>query len=234
MLKPLCVFLFFSAGLVQFVGIATAQTPPPNAQLTTTAPGTPTTTSTPLAQPQPPSPPLAATRPGVADIPERTLSTDASVAATTVEDVDGDGALSSDDKVVSTLVELITNASLVNDEPMLETGKSRVISLFEDTQGTFRFSDIPPGNYVLQVWGFGFVGIPTATSNPGLFQTNVVVARDGKVVGRVPVQFLVKKKPEGVLGYPVRTGESDGSPILEGSANVGLLLGAPAPAVLPP
>ena len=190
-------------------------------------------TITPTAS-QPPSPPLAAPTSNAPQLPERTISVDSSVSATTIEDADEDGASSAADRPVSTLVELQSDASIVNGELVADTKTSRLISLFSAASGSFRFTAVPQGNYLLWVWAYGFVGVNTAPTNSGLFLANISVAADGKVTGRVPTQFLLKKKPEGVVGYPVRTGDAEGGPPAVGSVDVGRLLRRSALAALPP
>lgn len=193
---------------------------------------TPAGTATPASD-QSATPVAAASEPTVSPaVAERTISRDGSVRGTTLEDDDSDGVASGVDKPRSTLVELQSHASIVDGKLVADTKTSQVISLLADATGEFRFTDAPLGNYVLWVWGYGFIGVNTAPTNPGLFQTSIVVAGDGTVTGALPASLLLKKAPEGVLGYPVRTGDADG-PVPVGSVNVRQRLSGAIPAGLP-
>jgi hypothetical protein len=111
-----------------------------------------------------------------------------------MEDKDGDGRLSQDDLGAQTLVEL-------------ESPNRPLVSMFNAVSGSFSFTNIPAGEYVLVVWWSpGFIGGTTAPTNDGRLEIKFSVADDGSVTGAIPGVILARQSPEGLVPYPVRSG----------------------------
>jgi len=232
-MKRLLAGLLVALLAVAPVARGTAQEPAASATstVTSTAPATPRAEITATATPSPSAMPTPSPE---ATLPVRTISQDFSMSATLREDSDADARTSPGDLPASNaLAELQANVRWDGARHVKLSGDSPVVGLFTNADGSFSFVDVPPGEYLLWIWAYGFIEAPTAPTNPGLFLANVVVDKSGTVSGAVPAQFLLKPKPPGVLGYPVRTGSGADQPPAVGRLDVGEALANQRVAALP-
>jgi hypothetical protein len=170
--------------------------------------------------------------PAPSAIPIRLISTDRSVSAIVREDTDLDGAASPGDQPAATRADLQTHARLQDGSSVPTSADWDVIFLFTAADGSLRFENLPPGGYVLWVWGRS-IGIPPSETNPNLFLAEISVDSDGSVSGAVPAEFLMEPLPPGQpVRYPVTTGTGAG-PIPVGSVDVAQARGAQGGVSLP-
>jgi hypothetical protein len=187
----------------------------------TPTPATPTQTApTPTVQPATPAAPPT-------PVPVTVLSRSFSLSGTLVVDADGDQRLSVGDTAptTNTLVQLIPVEA--NGVPGAE--------LLTAPDGSFSFTEIPAREYTLWVWwGPGFINVPSAPTNTGLFQAQITVAADGTVSGNMPSQLPTKPLKDATIPYPVATGAGQDGPLPIGAVSLRRNTAAPAaPAARP-
>ncbi len=212
-----------SAGEEGTVTVTTTQTqtaPTTTATASSTAAqpsGSPSATATPEASvtgsPTVGPPPLSTTFPEPTRGTDRVLSTDFSLPGRVFEEKpDGE-------QPTHALVELQLNGRF-DESAAVTTDTGPVVALFTDEAGQFRFTDIPPGEHLLWAWGgLGWVNLVGNQGVPSVFIVPITVSESGVVSGAIPDTFVMREKPEGVLGYPIRTG-LDGLPPPTGSVSV--------------
>lgn len=235
---------------------ASAQTP--------TATMEPQTTTEPVPLSDQTHTPIPAT-PSVPSATEAAQTPPFSLSAKLVEDKDGDGTLSAGDSAPQTT--LVTLASWARWNNGIQAGATEigqasvagsadaVVSLLTENDGSFAFTNIPPGDYTLIVWWMGGFVRGGARTVPYAFQVVISIRNDGTVgtpaafppnwpgigdltspatevaqMGALPSVILLKPLPAGMVPYPVSTGANQ--PTGVGSVDVGAViarLSLPAP-----
>lgn len=157
----------------------------------------------------------------------RVLSTDFSLTGTVLEEKAGT------EQPTLALVEVQVNGRF-NGSAQIDTETTGpLISLFTDDAGNFRFTDIPPGEHLLWMWGYYWTNVVAHEAHPNLFLVPFTVSESGVVSGAIPDVFVMREKPEGVLGFPIRTG-ADGLPPPTGTVSVRASVAQPPGGAPPP
>jgi len=128
------------------------------------------------------------------------------VAGLLVEDSDGSGGRNAVDGPAETLVEL----AQVSDGRVVS-----VTSLISDASGGFEFIRAPRSDYVLLIWWSpGFINPPPQTGpsilgdEPASHVLQIRLSADDVTDGAFQnLEFLLERRPEGLVPYPVRGGQ---------------------------